>query len=107
LTDDGTSEEAARDHTRGTGSLYSVLPPAGAGVRDGAFHESRIVKRAGEIEHWLDGVVVLKYRLDAPEVARLMRSLRRDGPAAERSPIALQNHNSEVWFRNLRVRVLP
>jgi hypothetical protein len=103
LTDDSTSQEAARDRTRGTGSLYSVLAPTGSGVRDQEFHQSRIVKRQGEVEHWLDGKLVLRYRLDAPEVDRLMLSLQRGGAWREQSPIALQNHNSHVWFRNIRI----
>ena len=108
LTDDALSEEARNDRTRGTGALYSVLPAAGPGVRDRDFHQSGIVKRGGEVEHWLDGAMLLRYSLAAPEVGRLLRSMHRD-PAeslVDRSPICLQNHNSEVWFRNLRIRPL-
>jgi hypothetical protein len=103
LTDDSTSQEAASDRTRGTASLYSVLASRGSGVRDLEFHQSRIVKRNGEVEHWLDGALVLHYRLDAPEVDRLMLSLQRGGARRFQSPIALQNHNSHVWFRNIRI----
>ena len=29
-----------------------------------------------------------------------------EAPLAVESPIALQNHNSDAWFRNLKIRVL-
>jgi len=28
-------------------------------------------------------------------------------PLVTESPISLQNHSSEVWFRNLKIRALP
>jgi hypothetical protein len=46
------------------------------------------------------------------EVRKLLRSNLPKGSAAnapllETSPISLQNHSSETWFRNIKIRVLP
>jgi hypothetical protein len=70
------------------GALYGKLGAAGAGARPaGQWNESRIVAAGSRVEHWLNGVKVLEYRRAPVE-----------------GPIVLQNHRSDVWFRNLRVR---
>ena len=66
-------------------------------------------------EHWLNGVKVVAGSLSGPEVAAsaarrwgvgspvyelLARQPRRD------CQISLQNHNSEAWFRNIKIRRL-
>ncbi|MBI2687299.1 MAG: DUF1080 domain-containing protein [Acidobacteria bacterium] len=93
LTDDERSAEAKRDPTRGTASLYSKAAPTQPPLRPaGAFNESKIVVRKPSIEHWLNG--------------RLVLSLRLEEKLPERSAIALQNHQSECWFRSIRIRSL-
>jgi hypothetical protein len=93
LTDDARSEETRRDKTRGTASLYSKIAPVDPPVREaGAWNESRIVVRRPAVEHWLNGRRVLSVRLE--------------GALPARSAISLQNHQSECWFRALRVREL-
>jgi hypothetical protein len=74
----------------------------------GAFNRSRIVVRGERVEHWLNGVRVLAFETGAPEVLGLLGTLRGAGREAfpDGSPISLQNHASETWFRNLRIRRL-
>jgi hypothetical protein len=75
-----------------TGSLYTVhAPKLAQQPAPNVFHESRIVVQADHVEHWLDGVQVLTYPLTKPP---------------EPTFISLQNHNSVVRFRNLRIRRL-
>ncbi len=75
-----------------SGSLYTVHPPQLKNLpAPDVFHESRIVVLADRVEHWLDGARVLSYPLAAPP---------------KESFLSLQNHNSVVWFRNLRIRRL-
>jgi hypothetical protein len=78
-----------------------------------AWHKSRIVARGMHIEHWLDGNKVLSIELDSPDVQESFRQSRRKGSSPvlakhERleSPVALQFHDGNVWFRNLRIRRL-
>jgi hypothetical protein len=91
IADDAGDRDASRDPARSTASLYGKLAPGNKSLRPlGEFNESRIVVREGKVEHWLNGAMVLTY-VEADPLE---------------SPIVLQNHNSTVWFRNIRIREL-
>lgn len=77
---------------RQTAALYGQIAPSRSAARPiGEWNLSRIiVKPSGDVEHWLNGVLVVQYQAEL----RL-------------SPVSLQNHNAEVCFRNLRIRALP
>jgi Domain of Unknown Function (DUF1080) len=107
----------AKDPTRYTGALYSVLaaPPA---LQDklnwkiGDFNQSRIIVNGDHVEHWLNGVKVVSFEVGEPKVQAALRNLLPKGsgpdtPLERESWIGLQNHSSETWFRNLRIRRLP
>jgi hypothetical protein len=102
----------ARDPVRRAGSLYSaiapnpMLPP-----RLGSFNHSRIVVASGRIEHWLNGTKVVDAALASAEVQKVLRGNRSkkgepEQSLLEASPISLQNHSSEAWFRNIKIRIL-
>lgn len=90
IADDAGDRDAAADPARSAGSLYGkIAPGAGKTLRTvGEFNHSRVVVRDGAVEHWLNGVKVLAYV----------------EPDPVESFIVLQNHNSVVWFRNIRIR---
>jgi hypothetical protein len=57
---------------------------------------------------------VVDIDLDAPEVQDSFRQSRRKGSSPvlakherRESPIALQFHDGNIWFRKLRIRRLP
>jgi hypothetical protein len=59
------------------------------------------------VEHWLNGTRVLSYETTNPAVqAALRKMLPKDAPLATESAISLQNHSSEVWFKNIKIRAL-
>jgi len=98
----------ASDPTRITGALYSLFPPANADWRIAVFNESRLIVHGDHVEHWLNGVRVLSYETTNPAVQSALRKmLPKDAPLVTESPISLQNHSSEVWFRNIKIRALP
>lgn len=104
LSDDGHGKEAF-DPTRAAAALYSALAPTARATRPaGEWNEGRILVNGNHVEHWLNGVRVLRFELDRPKVVELRRHI--GGAQAAESPISLQNHNSEAWFRNLRIRLL-
>jgi len=106
LSDDA-GPDASTDKRRTAASLYSVLAPAAhPAPQIGEFHQSRILLDGHHVEHWLDGIRVVEFETTAPEVvAQLKASGKTDGAKTE-GPISLQNHGTEVWFRNLKVRRL-
>ena len=116
LLDNALNPDARAGATHQAGALYDVLPP----VRDatqpvGQWNQSRLVVKGDQVEHWLNGVKVVEGSLAAPEVERaaakrwgagspvyqlLVKQPRKD------CPISLQNHDSEAWFRNIKIRRL-
>jgi len=105
LADDHNAD-AASDPSRVAGSLYSVIAPVPkVPPKIGEFNHSRLVVHAGVVEHWLNGTRVVRYEIAAPEVQKQLRNLRKDeAPIVLEGPISLQNHSSETWFRNVKVR---
>jgi hypothetical protein len=105
LADDHNAD-AASDASRVAGSLYSLIAPVPkVAPRIGAFNHSRLLVQGGVVEHWLNGTRVVRFEIAAPEVQNHLRELRKDnGEILLESPISLQNHSSETWFRNLKVR---
>jgi hypothetical protein len=102
---DNANEDAASDPRRVAGSLYSLIAPVPRiPPRIGEFNHSRLLVNGHHVEHWLNGVKVVEFDTASPDVQKL---LRVDGRFVETGPISLQNHSSETWFRNIKVRVLP
>lgn len=94
-----------------TGAFYDVLPPTKAAARPvGTFNTSRIVVQGNLVEHWLNGDLVLKYDVTSPEVAAgVAASKFKDVKGfADKipTPILLQDHDTVVWFRNIKIREL-
>jgi hypothetical protein len=103
---DNRNADAASDPSRVAGSLYSVIAPVPkVAPRIAEFNHSRIVVRGGSVEHWLNGTRVVRFAVAAPEVQKHLRELRgADAAIQMKGPISLQNHSSETWFRNIKVR---
>ena len=101
----------ASDPTRITGALYPLLSPMNANWRIAVFNESRLIVHGDHVEHWLNGVRVLSYEATTPAIQSALRKMlptdaTPQTPLVTESPISLQNHSSEVWFRNIKVRAL-
>lgn len=118
----------ATHHEAGTGGLYEILAPTPfAAVDFSKPHTSKIVVRGAHVEHWLDGVKVVDADLTGPKVQSALRhnvqkaaSITDADYSYDRkelaetllharmqpSPIILQYHNTDVRFRNLKIRQL-
>ena len=102
----------AVDPSRSTASLYSSLAPSPKTTPAvGAFNHSRILVQGDHVEHWLNGVRVVSFELTGPAAQKVFAGLRKKGedastPIQRETPISLQNHGTEAWFKNLRIRRL-
>ena len=106
LADDANAD-AASDPRRVAGSLYSLIAPSPrVAPKIGDFNHSRLVVRGHRVEHWLNGIKVVEFDSEADEVQKLLRSNSTAGSAriVQKSPISLQNHSSDAWFRNIKIR---
>ena len=111
IADDEHEKDALSGALHAAGAVYEYVPakkshPAVASV----WHDARVLVRGTHFEHWLDGEIVAAGDYDSPEFRQALAATKRENfprlfkpyPDHE-TPIALQHHRTEVWFRNLRV----
>lgn len=97
---------------RTAAALYDLIAPgSNKKLRQvGEFNESRIIKRGKRIEHWLNGARVLEFEQGSPALAeRIAASKFKDTPGFgtySRGHILIQDHDDQVWYRNLKIREL-
>ncbi len=93
------------------GSNYALHPPLwDVAAPADSWNRSRLVVRGDAVEHWLNGVLIVEYRLGTPEWRRRVedskfRSMPQYG-SRQSGHIALQDHGEKVSFRNIRIRRL-
>jgi hypothetical protein len=101
-----------KDGNRTAGSLYDLIPAAKDKTLHpiGEWNESRLVVDGNHVEHWLNGTKVLSFERGGAEIkARIGESKYKDiagfGEVAK-GRLLLQDHDSEVYFRNMKLRPL-
>jgi hypothetical protein len=115
LLDDEKHPDAkkGKDGDRTAGSLYDLIPAAKDKKLNpvGEWNESRLVVDGNHVEHWLNGGKVLSYERGSAEMkARIAESKYKDIKGfgeVVKGHLLLQDHDSEVDFRNVKIRVLP
>jgi 3-keto-disaccharide hydrolase len=101
-----------KDGDRTAGSLYDLIPAAKDKTLHpvGEWNESRIVVDGNHVEHWLNGVKVLAYERGSADMkARIAESKYKDIKGfgeVKKGHLLLQDHDSEVAFRNMKIRVI-
>jgi hypothetical protein len=113
MLDDAHNPEGLRPKFR-SGELYGILPRQSASATllntSSVQHSSRIRVQNQRVEHWLDDQLVLAFTLDSSQFQSALRDSKFAGNPHFLSPdpgvIHLQNHQSRVTFRNMRIRVL-
>ena len=76
----------------------------------GEWNESRILVDGNHVEHWLNGAKVVSYERGSAEMkTRIAESKYKDIKGfgeVTKGRLLLQDHDSEVDFRNLKIRVI-
>ena len=90
------------------GSLYGLYPaPSGIVKPADQWNSVRIVVAGAQVEHWLNGVKVVDYRLGGADwTAKVKASKFAEWPGYGKSPtgvIGLQDHGDRVAFRNIKL----
>jgi 3-keto-disaccharide hydrolase len=93
------------------GANYDLHPPSRDLTRPiGSWNEARLLVRGAHVEHRLNGVKIVDYELWSDDwEQRVQKSKFKDYPRygrARRGHIGLQEHDSRVAFRNIRIRPL-
>jgi len=77
----------------------------------GEWNTSRIIFNNGHVEHWLNGSKIVDFEAWTPEWFALKNSGKwTSAPEyglSETGYIALQDHGSKAWFRNMKIKELP
>jgi hypothetical protein len=98
------------DGKRVTASFYDVLKPSTAPPTRsaGEINQSRVLVKGNRVEHWLNGVKVLEYECGSEAVKAAVAASKFKTTTGfgnkMKGHILLQDHHSEVWFRNIKVR---
>jgi len=95
-----------------TASFYDVLKPAVQPPTKpvGEINHSRILVQGNHVEHWLNGVKVLEYESGSEAVKAAVAESKFKNVSGFGRPtkghLLLQDHHSQVWFQNLKIRDL-
>ena len=102
-----------RDGDRTLGSLYDLIPaPKDKKVMPmGEWNHARILSQGKHVEFWLNGAKTVELERGSPEFRAVValskfKNIPDFGEWAD-GHILLQEHGSEVSFRNLKIRELP
>ncbi len=97
------------DSNSSTGSIYALYaPPKDKPLKPvGEFNSSMILVRGNRIEHWLNDRKIVEAEIGSQDwVKRISKSKfnKYDGFAKTTgTKIMLQDHGSQVWFRNITI----
>lgn len=96
---------------RKLGSLYDVIPaPEVKPVNKEGWNTAMIIINNDKVEHWLNGVKLLEYtRNNQMFNALIAYSKYKDYPNfgnIQETSIMLQDHGSNVYFKNLKIKEL-
>lgn len=97
-----------------TGSFYDVLPPDESRKKvnpPGQWNTLRIVANGKQVQHYLNGVKVLEFRRGNPAFMEAVSHSKFDKavPAfgtVDKGHILLQEHGSEIAFKNIKIKAL-
>lgn len=110
IIDDKNFPEKLEDWQH-TAANYAMNPaPAANPNPAGEWNHARIVKNNLHVEHWLNGKKVVEYELYSDDwKKRKMAGKWKDVASYAKSKkghIAFQNHGSEAWFKNIKIKEL-
>lgn len=110
VIDDKNFPEKLEDWQK-TGANYAMNPaPDAAPNAVGEWNTSRIVKNKNHVEHWLNGKKIVEYEIGSADWKKKKAEGKwKDTPGygmSMKGHFALQDHGSEAWFKNIKVKEL-
>jgi hypothetical protein len=112
LFDDAAEPDRSGARLHETAGLYDLIgPPADKKLNPpGEWNTSRIVVRGNHAEQWLNGAKTVEFEIGSEALkAAIAKSKFKDVAGfgeKTKSPLLLQDHGDEIWFRSVKVRAL-
>lgn len=113
ILDDNNHPDAGMglNGNRTVGSLYDLIPAsADKHFQFSFFNTAMIVVQGNKVQHWLNHVKVVEYERNTQLWNTLVQHSKfknwPDFGNAESGLILLQDHGDEVWFQNIKIKVL-
>jgi hypothetical protein len=108
---DNAKHKDGQNPLTSAGACYALYPPSKDVTKPvGQWNETRIVARGKHVEHWLNGTKLLEYEVGSGDwQKRVAASKFKVYPKfgeQTKGRIGLQDHESLVWYRNIRIREL-
>lgn len=102
---------ADKKPSQATGALYDLVPPLRVKVNPaGEWNASRIRWKRNTLEHWLNEKRVVVIDTSSAKWRSLVKASKfakyKQFAAGRKGHLCLQDHRTEVWFRNMRIRRL-
>ena len=111
ILDDGGHRDGQRMETSAASNYALHARQGGELMPLGEFNTSALRVEGAAVTHWLNGEKVVEYTLWDDEWKELVAASKFASMPGygmmETGHIALQDHGNEIWFRNLRILVLP
>jgi hypothetical protein len=94
-----------------TASVYLLYAPANKKLHPpGQWNTGRIIAKNGRVEHWLNGVRVVKYKRGSKDFLKRKAETKFKNDInygeLESGHILLTDHNDKVYFKEIKVRRL-
>lgn len=94
-----------------TGANYAMdAAPTAAPRPVGQWNTTRIVVNKGHVQHWLNGKKLLDFQMWTDEWNKKKTEGKwKDAPGygmSKKGHIGLQDHGSEAWFKNIKIKEL-
>jgi hypothetical protein len=111
MIDDLKHPDGLKGGSRTTASLYDIKAPAADKPLKpvGEWNSSRVVVKAGVVQHYLNGVLVCEADTTAETWKTMVAASKfknKPGFAPGAGRIMLTDHHDKVWLRNLRIKEL-
>lgn len=110
IIDDKNFPEHIEDWQK-TAADYAMYPAPNAEPRPvGEWNHARIIVNQNHVEHWLNGKKVVEYELYSDDWQKRKTAGKwKDYPGyglTKKGHITLQDHGSESWFKNIKIKRL-
>ncbi|MEO7394162.1 MAG: DUF1080 domain-containing protein [Chitinophagaceae bacterium] len=110
IIDDKNFSEKLEDWQLTAGNYAMYAAPTAVPSPIGEWNHTRIVVNNSHVEHWLNGTKVVEYELNSDDWKnKKMAGKWKDVPTYSQSKkghITFQNHGSEAWFKNIKIKEL-